>query len=267
MKTRVFLAAAWACLCVPICSTAAELPADKFQVENLDRGVIALRSTDTSVYIGWRLLGTDPADLAFNLYRTTGEDAPLRLNDTPLLTTTDFVDSTADPTQVNSYTVRPVLLGVELPAGGAFALAANAPVQPYLTVPLQPPPGGNVEVPAGPRPPRPSRTTANDASVGRPRRRWRIRNRAQVGSVERPRQRLGRVCRDRRSSTPTSSTARLLWRINLGRNIRAGAHYTQFIVYDLDGDGKAEVACKTADGTVDGAGTVIGDAAIVTTAR
>lgn len=40
--------------------------------------------------------------------------------------------------------------------------------------------------------------------------------------------------------------------IDLGRNIRAGAHYTQFMVYDLDGDGKAEVACKTADGTKDG---------------
>ncbi|HYH04539.1 MAG TPA: rhamnogalacturonan lyase, partial [Bacillota bacterium] len=49
-----------------------------------------------------------------------------------------------------------------------------------------------------------------------------------------------------------------MWRIDLGRNIRAGAHYTQFMVYDLDGDGQAEVACKTADGTVDGRGTVIG---------
>ncbi len=51
-----------------------------------------------------------------------------------------------------------------------------------------------------------------------------------------------------------------LWRINLGRNIREGAHYTQFMVFDLDGDGRAEVACKTADGTVDGQGKVIGDA-------
>jgi rhamnogalacturonan endolyase len=51
-----------------------------------------------------------------------------------------------------------------------------------------------------------------------------------------------------------------LWRINLGKNIREGAHYTQFIVYDLDGDGRAEIACKTADGTVDGQGVVIGDA-------
>lgn len=51
-----------------------------------------------------------------------------------------------------------------------------------------------------------------------------------------------------------------LWRISLGKNIRAGAHYTQFMVYDLDGDGKAEVAMKTADGTKDGTGVVIGDA-------
>ncbi len=52
---------------------------------------------------------------------------------------------------------------------------------------------------------------------------------------------------------------RLLWRINLGKNIREGAHYTQFLVYDLDGDGKAEIVCKTADGTIDGQGQPIGD--------
>lgn len=52
----------------------------------------------------------------------------------------------------------------------------------------------------------------------------------------------------------------LLWRINLGKNIRAGAAYTQFLVFDFDGDGKAEMLCKTADGTVDGLGTVLGDA-------
>ncbi|MEU8380499.1 DUF5682 family protein [Streptosporangium sp. NPDC048865] len=51
-----------------------------------------------------------------------------------------------------------------------------------------------------------------------------------------------------------------LWRINLGRNIRAGAHYTQFQVYDYDGDGRAEVAMKTSDGTVDGRGVTIGNA-------
>ncbi len=55
-------------------------------------------------------------------------------------------------------------------------------------------------------------------------------------------------------------TGEKLWRIDMGKNIRAGAHYTQFMVYDLDGDGRAEVVMKTADGTVDGQGKVIGDA-------
>ena len=50
-----------------------------------------------------------------------------------------------------------------------------------------------------------------------------------------------------------------LWRIDLGVNIRAGAHYTQLEVFDFDGDGRSEVAFKTADGTVDGVGTVIGN--------
>ena len=50
----------------------------------------------------------------------------------------------------------------------------------------------------------------------------------------------------------------LMWRINLGRNVRAGAHYSPFIVDDLDGDGRAELVVRTGDGTIDGTGTVIG---------
>jgi len=50
-----------------------------------------------------------------------------------------------------------------------------------------------------------------------------------------------------------------LFRIDLGKNIRAGAHYTQFMVYDFDCDGKSELMCKTSDGTVDGKGKVVGD--------
>lgn len=48
-----------------------------------------------------------------------------------------------------------------------------------------------------------------------------------------------------------------LWRIDLGQNIRAGAHYTQFMVYDFDGDGKAEMVCKTAPGSTDGGGSYV----------
>ena len=52
-----------------------------------------------------------------------------------------------------------------------------------------------------------------------------------------------------------------LWRIDLGQNIRAGAHYTQFLVYDFDGDGRAELVCKTAQGSMDGQGNYVNKAA------
>ncbi len=256
MKTRVLLAAAVACL------TAASIPptaaaSGSYFVENLSRGLIALRSTDTSVYVGWRLLGSDPSDLEFNLYRTTGDAPPVKLNATPITATTDFVDSTADPAQVTSYFVKPLWRGTELNPSAPFVLPANAPVQQYLSVPLQRPPGANVEVPTG-NPTQAYTYNANDASVGdldgdgeyEIVLKWdpsNARDNASAGLA-------GPQILDAYELDGT-----LLWRINLGRNIRAGAHYTQFIVYDLDGDGKAEVAMKTADGTVDGTGTVIGD--------
>ncbi len=226
-------------------------------VENLGRGVVAIRTGETSVYVGWRLLGTDPAGTAFNLYRTTGTGAPVRLNAAALVATTDFVDERANFTQVNRYMVRPVVGGRELAADTPFTLPASAPVQPYLTVRLQRPPGG--EVPGPPGAPAVSYTySPNDASVGdldgdgeyEIVLKWDPSNARDTAA----RGVSGTVVLDAYKVDGTR-----LWRIDLGRNIRAGAHYTQFIVYDLDGDGRAEVACKTADGTVDGRGRPIGD--------
>jgi rhamnogalacturonan endolyase len=220
--------------------------------------VIAVRASETTVYVGWRLLGTDPADVAFNVYRATGSASPVKVNASPLTATTNLVDTAADLTQNNAYTVRPVLQGTELSASAPFALPANAPVQQYLTVPLDRPAGGNVEVPAG------SPTSAftyspNDASAADLDGdgeyeivvKWdpsNSRDNASAGLS-------GRQLIDAYKLDGTR-----LWRIDLGRNIRAGAHYTQLMVYDLDGDGRAELAYKTADGTIDGLGTVIGDA-------
>jgi rhamnogalacturonan endolyase len=131
-------------------------------------------------------------------------------------------------------------------------------VEQYLTVPLQRPAGGEVEVPSG------AKTSAyryspNDASVGDLDGdgeyeivvKWDPSNAKDTASSGL----TGRVLLDAYRLDGTR-----LWRIDLGRNIRAGAHYTQFVVYDLDGDGRAEIACKTADGTVDGRGRTVGDA-------
>ncbi|MFD2162149.1 rhamnogalacturonan lyase [Paradesertivirga mongoliensis] len=211
------------------------------QMESLGRGLVAVNQGQGKVYIGWRLLGTDPSEIAFNIYRSVNGGRSVKLNKSPLLKTTDFVDSGIDTFKSNTYFVKAVLKGKEVETSKSFVLKAKSPALPYLSVPLQTPAGYN----------------PNDASVA---------DLDGDGEYEIVLHQTGRG-RDNSQAGITDPpileayklNGTLLWRINLGRNIREGAHYTQFMVYDLDGDGIAEVACKTADGTIDGKGKVIGD--------
>lgn len=211
------------------------------QMERLGRGVVAVHQGEGEVFVGWRLLGTDPEEIAFNLYRQYGEDEPARLNDQPLTAGTHFSDSGVDFSDSVSYFVRPVLNGEEGEESRSFTLPAGAPDQPYLSIPLRTPEGYH----------------PNDASVG---------DLDGDGEYEIVVHMVGRG-RDNAhrglTTEPILHAYKLdgtfLWEINLGRNIREGAHYTQFLIYDFDGNGRAEIVCKTADGTMDGVGIVIGD--------
>ncbi len=220
--------------------------------------MVAVRRATTQAYIGWRLLATDPAGITFNLYRSANGGAAVKLNATPLAQTTDFVDSTLNTTQSNAYFVRPVIDGVEQAPSESFTLAANTPVRQFLNIPLTPPPGGTVPDFENPGQTLPFTYNANDASVG------------DVDGDGRYEIILKWDPTNSQDNSNSGYTGNVfvdayrldgtrLWRIDLGRNIRAGAHYTQMIVYDLDGDGKAEVVMKTAEATVDGVGTVIGN--------
>jgi rhamnogalacturonan endolyase len=235
-------------------TTATQSPQAR-QMEYLDRGMVAVRRSTTQAYVGWRLLGTDPASLAFNLYRSANGGAAVKLNASPLANTTDFVDSTANFTQTNVYFVRPVIDGVETAPSDSWTLAANAPVRQFLNVPLQIPVGGHL--------PGTSETVAHDYTYAA--------NDLSVGDVDGDGQYeiiLKWDPTDSKDNSQDGYTGNVyidaykldgtrLWRIDLGRNIRAGAHYTQLMVYDLDGDGRAEVALKTAPGTIDGAGNPV----------
>jgi rhamnogalacturonan endolyase len=228
--------------------SAATLCAAPYQVENLGRGVVAMRTGSNSVYIGWRHLGRDAANTAYNVYR-----GATKLNSAPITNSTNLVDTGATLTVANTYTVRPVIGGVEQAPSAGYTLPANAPTQPYLRVPLQVPAGGTS----------PDGTaytyTPNDCSPG---------DLDGDGEYELVVKWYPTNARDNGQLGHTGPTlldgykldGTRLWRINLGRNIRSGAHYVQFLVFDLDGDGKAEVCCKTADGTVAGNGVVIGNA-------
>jgi rhamnogalacturonan endolyase len=209
------------------------------QAEKLNRGVVAVK-VSTGVFVSWRLLGTEELSVSFNLYRDG-----TKVNSSPITNSTNYQDNSG--TTSSSYTVRAIVSGVEQTASAAASVWATN----YLDVPIQIPAGGTT-------PDGVSYTySANDASIGdldgdgdyEIVLKWdpsNSKDNSQSGYT-------GNVYLDAYELNGTR-----LWRIDLGKNIRAGAHYTQFQVYDFNGDGKAEVACKTADGTVDGTGVTIG---------
>ncbi|MFF0877993.1 cellulose binding domain-containing protein [Micromonospora aurantiaca (nom. illeg.)] len=215
-------------------------PAGAKQMEDLDRGLISVRSGSGNL-VSWRLLGTETTGVSFNLYR-----GGTKVNGSPITGATTYLDSGA--AAGSAYTVRAVVNGAEQAASAPALQFANG----YLDVPIQSPPGGTTPSGEG------YSYAANDASVGDLDGdgryefvlKWdpaNAKDNSQSGYT-------GNVYIDAYTLTGTR-----LWRIDLGRNIRAGAHYTQFQVYDYDGDGDAEVAVKTADGTRSGTGQVIGN--------
>lgn len=213
----------------------------KRQMEELDRAPVAMK-TEEGVFVSWRMLGTDPESISFNIYRD-GE----KINAEPITASTNYVDK--DGKAESIYEVRAVLEGKERKSKETTKVLN----QNYFDIPLQKPADG--VTPLGD----PYSYRANDASVGDLDSdgqyelvlKWdptNSRDNSQAGYT-------GNVYVDAYEMDGT-----LKWRIDLGKNIRAGAHYSPFLVYDFDGDGKSEIVFKTADGTKDGQGTVIGRA-------
>ncbi|MCA1226411.1 rhamnogalacturonan lyase [Saccharopolyspora sp. 6M] len=201
------------------------------------RAAISVRSGDDN-FVSWRLFGTDPAGTTFDVYRDGTRITPEPLTGTGLLDRGAPADA--------RYEIAPN--GQRAAASTARAFAAD-----HLDIPLDVPDGGTT--PSG----EDYTYSANDVGVGDLDGdgeyeyvvKWdpsNAKDNSQAGYTGPPLLDAYRLDGTR------------LWRIDLGRNIRAGAHYTQFQVYDYDGDGAAEVAVKTADGTVDGTGSALGDA-------
>jgi rhamnogalacturonan endolyase len=213
----------------------------EFQPENIGRGVVAVVLQDGGVYISWRLLATDPDSISFNVYRGVS-----KINQEPIASNTNFVDT--EGTGVDVYSVVPVIGGVEQEASQEISPWD----QNYLTISLQRPDGGQTPDDVN------YTYSPNDASVGdldgdgeyEIVLKWdpsNSKDNAQDGYT-------GNVYLDGLEMDGT-----LLWRIDLGINVRAGAHYDPFMVYDLNGDGMAEIVCRTAPGTKDGSGELISD--------
>jgi rhamnogalacturonan endolyase len=247
---RTFAVAAASALAVVLtpavaAATPVSLP-DASQPDRLGRGVINVNNADGN-RVSWRLLADDPPGVRFAVYRDG-----VRLVE--VSGPTSYHDRGAPASA--RYAVRAVVDGVERAAvaGSEESLTFSAEIAASSRdVPLQIPAGGTT--PSGE-----SYTyTANDASVG---------DLDGDGQYEIVLKWDPTNAKDNSQSGYTGNVhidayrlnGTRLWRIDLGRNIRAGAHYTQFQVFDYDGDGRAEVVMKTADGTRSGTGQVVGNA-------
>src|SRR5436190_5097096 len=177
-------------------------------MEYLDRGLVATPDNNGDVFISWRLLGTEDYKQGFNLYKTTNGKTT-RLNKTPILATTNFIDDKIDTAQAHRYTVKAIINGKEEKQGASFNYAAHA--KSYLSIPLRTPAG----------------YSANDASVGDMdgdgvyevviHLTGRAKDNSQKGITDPPIFQCYKM------------DGTFLWEINLGKNIREGAHYTQFM--------------------------------------
>ena len=216
------------------------------QMEHLNRGGFAATAPSGGVYLSWRLLGTEPMDTVFNVYKN-GTLLEQNLNNT------NYTDAAG--TASDKYTVAPVISGSEGEQSEEFPMLEghvdrNWKSSPYayFDIPLQ-----------QPTPNTANGFEANDASVG---------DVDGDGEYELILKWDPDNSKDSASGGVTDHVyldcyemdGTMLWRIDLGRNIRAGAHYTQFQVFDYDGDGKAEMAVKTAPGSIDGRGNYVSDA-------
>lgn len=230
-------------LCLMTASLVAQPNYDftKLKREHLGRGVIAVRENPSTVALSWRYLSSDPMNESFDIYRN-GE----KINKHPVKDATFFQDTYAG-TEPALYTVKAIKGKTE----STYQLPANAPAG-YLNIPLNRPEDGTT--PSG----QSYFYAPNDASIG---------DVDGDGEYEIILKWDPSNAHDNSHDGYTGPVifdcykldGKHLWRIDLGKNVRAGAHYTQFMVYDLDGDGRAEVVMKTGDGTMDGKGKMIGN--------
>lgn len=216
--------------------------------EKLSRGLIGI-PTEEGMYFSWRMTLEDAAGLQFDLYRSSNGGAEVKLNKEPIDRTSDFLDRTVDYTVDNRWTLKATTGEV-----ATWTRLKGEERNPYLSIPICKPEDGEI---AG----EPFTYTANDCSVGDldGDGEYEIILKWSPSNSKRPPQRgfTGNTYLDAYKMDGTR-----LWRIDLGPNVRSGAATTNFLVFDFDGDGCAEICCKTGDGTVDGLGHRIGDAQV-----
>ncbi len=218
----------------------------KMQKEQLNRGLVAIHNGEGKVSVSWRYQESDPIDVAFDLYRKSGNGEQVKLNAAPISESTFYIDENVDVTVDNVYTVK-VVGANEIESGVEYALTAQRAEKPYLEIPIKEVEGYEY-----------GHHTPNDASVADLDGDGDLEIVVKLETRTYDNSRAG-IAEEGLLIDAYELDGTFMWRVDLGLNIRQGAHYTQMSLYDFDGDGKAELAVKTAEGTKFADGSVIGD--------
>ncbi|WNG28193.1 carbohydrate-binding protein [Cystobacter fuscus] len=213
------------------------------KMEKLDRGVVALRNSATATWVSWRVLGLDTASTTYNLYRSTNGGAAVKVNSTPL-TVSNYTDTSAPTASAHTYYVRPVVGGVEQAPSIPYTLPANGSLEMAYRIPIRGLPNHSVGF-----------VWVGDLDGD--------------GEYDYVLDRRPSLATDTQKLEAYTRTGIPLWVIDLGPgsldrdNIEPGpsvvdvGHWDGVTVYDLDGDGRAEVILRSADGVVFGNGTTL----------
>ncbi|MDD3321233.1 MAG: autotransporter-associated beta strand repeat-containing protein [Paludibacter sp.] len=214
------------------------------QAENLDRGVVAIKKSSSQVFISWRLLATDPDNISFNVYQGS-----TKLNTSPITASTNLL-ANLSTTSAATYSVRPVINGVEKPADGSWEMSIDQPANRVVK---------NIDfapLPAGWGKMRTKYCWVGDLNGD--------------GKFDFVIDRVGGSIADEEETTadtpPVSklieaytSDGVFMWRIYVGTNVptMSSGHADQVTVYDMNGDGFAEVLFTSSEGTTFPDGTQI----------
>ncbi len=201
--------------------------------ERLDRGVVAMPASEGRVYIGWRLLDSDPKDVTFNVYRRPQADAgaePQRLTPEPVRKTTDFVDE-KPPKGPCVYYVSAVVGGKEQPPSPTASADPSAAYTSYISIKLD----GNHTF---------QKVAIADLDGDG---RYDFVIKQPLANVD-PYVQYWKQSQGTYKLEAYRSDGKFLWRYDMGWSIEQGMWYSPYVVYDFDGDGKAELACKAGEG-------------------